>query len=152
MDVGCYCVSGSRIAVGAEPVEASARQVVGPTGVDVRLAGTLVFPGDVLAQIDCGFDLVARSRLEVTGSEGIIRVRYPWTCREAGIELERDGTVERLEVESPDRYRLQGDNVSRAVRGLERPLLGRDDAVAQARAIAALYASAARGGAPVPLV
>ena len=152
MDVGCYCVSGSRIAAGAEPVEASARQVIGPTGVDTRLAGTLVFPGGVLAQIDCGFDLAERSVLEVTGTAGILRVPYPWTCEQAGLELRRDGSVERVEVENPNRYRLQGDNVSRAIRGIEPPLLGRDDAVAQARAIAALYLSAAQGGAPAPVV
>jgi len=149
MDVGCYCVSGSRIAVGAEPLEASALQIVGPTGVDVRLAGTLVFPNDVLAQIDCGFDLVDRSGLEVTGTEGILRVAYPWTTEEVGIEVRRGRTLERVEVPSPDRYRLQGDNVSRAIRGLEPSLLGREDALAQARAIDALYRSAELGGSPV---
>jgi xylose dehydrogenase (NAD/NADP) len=152
MDVGCYCVSGSRVAAAAEPVEASARQVIGPTGVDVRLAGTLVFPAGVLAQIDCGFDLAHRTGLEATGTEGILRVAHPWTCERVGIELRRDGEVEQIEVENPNRYRLQGDNVSRAIRGLEEPLLGREDAVAQARAITALYASAEQGGAPVRLV
>jgi xylose dehydrogenase (NAD/NADP) len=149
MDLGCYCVSGARLAAGAEPVEASAHQVVGPTGVDVRLAGTLVFPDGVLAQIDCGFDLAFRSGLEATGTEGSLRAAYPWTCSEVGLELRRGGEVQRLEVENPDRYRLQGDNVSRAIRGLEEPLLGRADALAQARAIDALHASAAAGGAPV---
>ncbi len=151
MDVGCYCVSGSRVAAGAEPLEASARQVVGPTGVDVRLAGTLVFPDGVLAQVDCGFDLAFRSGLEVTGTEGVLRVAYPWTCREVGLELCRGDALERIAVENPDRYRLQGDNVSRAIRGLEEPLLGRADALGQARAIAALYRSAELDGAPVPV-
>jgi D-xylose 1-dehydrogenase (NADP+, D-xylono-1,5-lactone-forming) len=152
MDVGCYCVSGSRLAVGAEPLEASASQVVGPTGVDVRLAGTLVFPDGVLAQIDCGFDLAPRARLEVTGTEGILRVAHPWSCEEARIELRRRGAeVEWTEVENPDRYRLQTENVSRAIRGLGPPLLGRTDALAQARAIDALYRSADAGGAAVPL-
>ena len=64
MDVGCYCVSGSRLLAG-EPLEVSARQVLSPSGIDVRLAGTLVFPGDVLAQIDCAFDLPLRQGLEV---------------------------------------------------------------------------------------
>jgi xylose dehydrogenase (NAD/NADP) len=152
MDVGCYCVSGSRITAGAEPVAVSAHQVLGPTGVDVRLAGTLVFPDGVLAQIDCGFDLAARSGLEVTGTEGILRVPYPWTTDEVGIELRRGDRIERVDVESPNRYRLQGDNVSRAIRGLEEPLLGRADAVAQARAIDALYRSAELGGTAVSLV
>ena len=60
MDVGCYCVSGSRLLAG-EPVRVSAHQVVGPTGVDVRFAATMSFPGGALAHFDCGFDVAAQS-------------------------------------------------------------------------------------------
>ena len=148
MDVGCYCVSGSRLVAG-EPVLALARQVVGPTGVDMRLAGTLVFPGDVLAQLDCAFDLPLRQGLEVVGADGSLVLASPWGCRDPGIEVRRGGESERVEVEDVDRYRLQSDNFSRAIRGVEPPLLGREDALGQARAIEALYASAERGGEPV---
>ena len=148
MDVGCYCVSGSRLVAG-EPVLAAARQAVGPTGVDLRLAGTLVFPGEVLGQIDCAFDLPLRQRLEVVGSDGSLVVASPWGCQDPGIEIRRGGESERVEVEDVDRYRLQSDNFSRAVRGLEPQLLGREDALGQARAIEALHASAERGGEPV---
>ncbi len=150
MDVGCYCVSGSRLLAG-EPVEAYARQVLGPTGVDLRLVGTLVFPGDVLAQIDCAYDLPARQGLEVVGSEGRLHVATPWGIDAPGIFLVRGGNSERIDVEPADRYRLQSDNVSRAVRGLEPLLLGHADALGQARTIDALYRSAEAGGMPVSL-
>ena len=150
MDVGCYCVSGSRLLAG-EPVSASARQVVGASGVDVRLAGTLVFPGDVLAQVDCAFDLPDRQGLEAIGSEGTLRVATPWGAHEPGIVLEHGHDREVFEIGRADRYRLQSDNFSRAVRGLEPPLLGREDALGQARAIDALYRSAEAGGEPVTL-
>jgi D-xylose 1-dehydrogenase (NADP+, D-xylono-1,5-lactone-forming) len=148
MDVGCYCVSGSRLLAG-EPLLAIARQVVGPTGIDLRLAGTLVFAGDVHAQLDCAFDLPLRQGLEVVGSEGTLTVASPWGCEPAGIELRRGDEATHVAFDDVDRYRLQGDNFSRAVRGLEPPLLGRDDALGQARAIDALYRSAERGGEPV---
>ena len=150
MDVGCYCVSGSRL-LGGEPIQVSAHQVLGRSGVDMRLAGTLVFPGDVLAQIDCAFDLPFRQGLEAVGSEGTLRVATPWGIDDPGMFLERGGKSERIDVEPADRYRLQSDNFSRAIRGLERPLLGREDALGQARAIDGLYRSAERGGMPVPL-
>ena len=63
--------------------------------------------------------------------------------------LRRGDEAERIEVEVVDRYRLQGDNFSRSIRGLEPPLLGRDDALGQARTIDALYRSAESGGEPV---
>jgi predicted dehydrogenase len=148
MDVGCYCVSGSRLVAG-EPLLATARQIVGPTGIDLRLAGTLVFAGDVLGQIDCAFDLPLRQGLEAVGSEGTLTVASPWGCDPPGITLRRGDEIERIEVEVVDRYRLQGDNFSRAIRGLEPPLLGRDDALGQARTIDALYRSAESGGEPV---
>jgi predicted dehydrogenase len=145
MDVGCYCVSGSRLVAG-EPVEASARQVLGPSGIDMRLAGTLVFPGDVLAELDCGFDLPDRQGLELVGSDGILRIEAPWAIDDPGIEYVHGHDRDRVEIARADRYRLQSDNFSRAVRGVELPLLGREDALGQARTIDALYRSAEAGG------
>ena len=149
MDVGCYCVSGSRVLAG-EPETVSGRQVLGPTGVDFRFVGTLVFPGDVLASIDCGLDLPDRGGpLEAHGSEGTLRVESPWHCRNPGIELVRGEDVQRIEVEDVDKYRLELENLARAIRGETPPLLGREDALSQARTIEALYRSAESGGGPV---
>ncbi len=150
MDVGCYCVSGSRLLAG-EPESAGARQVLGPTGIDMRLAGTLVFPGGALAQLDCAFDLPVRQGLEVVGSDGTLRVATPWGANEPGIEFRRGHDTQFFAIEQADRYRLQAENLSRAVRGLEAPLLGRDDALGQARTIDALYRSAEQNGQPVAL-
>jgi D-xylose 1-dehydrogenase (NADP+, D-xylono-1,5-lactone-forming) len=150
MDVGCYCVSGSRLLAG-EPELAIARQVLGETGVDMRLVGVLEFPGGALAELDCAFDLPPRQGLEAVGSEGTLVVPWPWGANEPGIELRRGHDVQRFEIEPADRYRRQVDNFSRAIRGLEQPLLGREDALGQARAIDALYRSAEAGGAPVPV-
>ncbi len=148
MDVGCYCVSGSRLLAG-EPETALAWHVLGETGVDLRVAGTLVFPGDVLAQLDCAYDLPSRQGLEVVGSEGTLRVPTPWGADEPGIVLQRGDDVERIAIGTADRYRLQSDHFGRAIRGLESPLLGREDALGQARTIDALFRSAEAGGQPV---
>jgi D-xylose 1-dehydrogenase (NADP+, D-xylono-1,5-lactone-forming) len=151
MDVGCYCVSGSRH-LGGEPTRVSARQVVGPTGVDVRLVGTLAFANDVLATFDCGLDLPDRGGpLEVHGSEGSLHVASPWHCVEPRIELERGRGTEIVEIPDEDKYRLQLENLARAIRGEEEPRLGRDDALGQARTIDALYHSADAGGDPIDL-
>ena len=150
MDVGCYCVSGSRLLCG-EPVTATAHQVVAQSGIDVRLTGTLLFAGDVVAQIDCAFDLPLRQRLEVVGSDGWLEVAWPWNVREPGIVIRRGDERELVDVGTADAYRLQVDNLSRAIRGLEPPLLGRDDAVGQARAIDTLYRSAEDSGRPVQI-
>jgi xylose dehydrogenase (NAD/NADP) len=149
MDVGCYCISVTRL-FGGEPEIAIGRQVVGASGVDMRFTGILVLPGDLPAHFDCGFDVPANSLLEVVGARATLRIPRPFLIGEPSIELLRDGDVERVEVPAADSYRLEFEDVSAAIRGGGGQLLGRDDAIGQARAIEALYASAGRGGEPVP--
>jgi xylose dehydrogenase (NAD/NADP) len=107
MDVGCYCVSASRLLAG-EPLTASAQAWFGPSGTDWTLAATLRFPGEVIALFDCATATVARD-----------------------------------ELEAADPYRLELENLCAAIRGEGELLLGRDDAVSQARALEALHESAA---------
>jgi len=142
MDVGCYCVSAVRLLAG-EPLHVNAQQVLGGDGVDVRLTALLRLPGEALATIDCGFDMAARDELEVTGTRGVLRLQDPWHSRSPGIELLRpDGSVERFAVEPLDPYACELEDFAAAVSGERPPRFGREDAVEQARTIAALYASA----------
>jgi D-xylose 1-dehydrogenase (NADP+, D-xylono-1,5-lactone-forming) len=138
MDVGCYCVSGARLIAG-EPERVTAERVLGGDGVDIAFVGTMRFADDVLGHFDAGLALDARDELEVVGEEGTIFLDDPWHCRAPVIELRRDGTVERLALEPVNSYRLEAENMSAAIRGRQPLLLGRDDAVAQARTIEALY-------------
>jgi D-xylose 1-dehydrogenase (NADP+, D-xylono-1,5-lactone-forming) len=141
MDVGCYCVSGSRLVAG-EPERVYGEQVIGESGVDVLFAGTMRFPGDVVAQFDCGFVLPDRDELEVVGSEGSLFLDDPWHARTPVLEVRREDGVEEVTLEPQDSYRLELENLGDAIAGSAEPLLGRADAVGQARTIAALYRSA----------
>jgi predicted dehydrogenase len=149
MDVGCYCVSGSRLLAG-EPQHVFGRQLIGATGTDAVFTGLLSFPGDVFALFDCGTMLPTRDELEAIGTEASLFLDDPWHGRRPMIELRRSGGVERIELERVDNYRLELENVSDAIRGEGELLLGREDAVANARAIEAL-ASSAESGLPVEL-
>jgi predicted dehydrogenase len=66
------------------------------------------------------------------------------------IEVRRDGGVEPVDLEPQDSYQLELENLGDAIAGRAPPLLGREDAVGQARTIEALYRSA-ETGAPVTL-
>jgi len=140
MDVGCYPVSGSRLVAGAEPVRVFGEQTLGPSGVDVRFSGLLRFASGVVAEIVAGFTSIQRS-LEAVGSMGTLMSRDPWHGEIGGIEL--NGRAEPVVLE--DIYRLEMENLSAAILGRGRPLLGRADALGQARAIDALLRSAASG-------
>ena len=141
MDVGCYCVSGSRLLAG-EPESVSATAWFGDTGTDWVFTATMRFPGNVLGVFDCGTALQERDELEAIGSEGSLFLDDPWHCHEPVIELRREDGTERIELEPVDSYRLEVEDLSDAIRGEGTPLLGREDAVAQARALEALHESA----------
>lgn len=162
MDIGCYCVSAARLLAG-EPLEAVGTQLLepaadgswlvdrdGPGGgnlaVDRRFAGLLRHAGGVVSEFHCGFDLPLRHDVEAIGSTGSLRVADPFHGNRPGIELAlADGTRQRIALPHANPYRHQLEQFARAVAGAEPPLLGRDDAVGQARTIEALYRSAATG-------
>ena len=141
MDVGCYNVSGSRL-FGGEPERVYGEAWFGPTGTDWSFAGTMRFPGDVVALFHCGTALVDQDELELVGSEASLFADDPWHCNHPGIELRRDGKTELIAVDHADSYRLELENLSDAIRGEGELLLARDDAVAQARALQALHGAA----------
>jgi D-xylose 1-dehydrogenase (NADP+, D-xylono-1,5-lactone-forming) len=144
MDVGCYNVSGSRL-LGGEPEQVFGEAWYGPSGTDWVFAGTMRFPGNVIATFDCGTAMPNRDELEAIGSEGSLFLDDPWHCNVPVIEVRRADGVERIEIERQDSYRLELENLSDAIRGEGKLLLARDDAMGQARALEALHTSAATG-------
>ncbi len=145
MDVGCYCISGSRLIAGEEPVQVYGEQVTAPNGVDRRFTGVLRFGSGLVASFHCGFDSFSES-LEVTGREGTVLVPDPWHSLRGVLIV--DGEEQSVEARNP--YQCELEDMAAAIRGERAPLLGRDDALGQARVIEALYRSAANG-APVDL-
>ncbi|WCB94397.1 dTDP-3,4-didehydro-2,6-dideoxy-alpha-D-glucose 3-reductase [Baekduia alba] len=143
MDLGCYCVSAARTFAGGEPIAAQAQRVEGGDGVDVALTGLLAFEDDILAALDCAFVGPPRNALEILGDAGRLRLPDPWHARDAVIEVQdAGGAVERIALDPVNHYALQVADVEAAARGERPPLLGRADAVGQARAIELLYAAA----------
>ncbi len=144
MDVGCYCVSGARFLAG-EPEQVYGEAVLGEGGVDEVFTGTMRFARNVLAEFDCGLALPVRDELEVIGEEGSLFLDDPWHARAPVLELRKEADADEIVVDRANSYRLELENMSDAIRGAAAPLLGRDDALGQARAIEALYRSAAEG-------
>jgi predicted dehydrogenase len=141
MDVGCYNVSWSRL-IGGEPERVWGEAWYGPSGTDWVFTGTMRFPGDVIAIFDCGTAMTNRDEVEIVGSEGSLFLDDPYHCYVPVIELRTDGGVERIELTPEDSYQLELENVSDAIRGDAELLLGREDAMGQARTLEALHNSA----------
>jgi predicted dehydrogenase len=144
MDVGCYCVSSLR-AVAGEPERVYAEQIIGPSGVDLRAVAALRFPGGVLARLEVGMDMPFRHELEIVGSDGSLFLADPWHAVAPAIELRRNGQVERIHTGPANAFLRELENLCAAIGSEAAPLLGRADALGQARALDALLRSAAEG-------
>ncbi len=144
MDVGTYCVSAARL-LGGEPERVYGEQVIGDSGVDLLFSGVMRFPRGVLALIDAGMELPRRDGLEAVGTEGSLVIPDPWLARRLVLHLGRGDAREEIALPPADPYRLELENMWEAIRGEGEPLLGREDAVGQARTLDALYRSADAG-------
>ena len=104
------------------------------------------FENDVLGHFDCALDCTNRHELEVVGWDGTLLLHDPWHSLEPVIEVRAaDGSVERVEAERENPHACELRDLAAAVAGQRQPLLGREDALGQARTISALYESAATG-------
>ncbi|MBI3176662.1 MAG: Gfo/Idh/MocA family oxidoreductase [Chloroflexi bacterium] len=148
-DLGCYPISYVRTMVGAEPVEAFGWQVPGKTGVDETFTGQLRFPGDVLAQFDCGFRAPFRAHMELVGSEGCITVPTPFRPGlNETILLTRHDRTESIAMAGQALYSGEVEDMADAVLDGKAPRVTLADSRANVAAMLALLQSA-REGRPV---
>jgi xylose dehydrogenase (NAD/NADP) len=136
MDVGCYCISAARLLLG-EPT-GIAGFGIDRGGVDSRFGGVLRFGNEALAVFDCGFDLPNRNQIEVVGADGVLVLDDPWHAKNPGIDVHRDGRVERVEVPRVNSYCRELEEVAAAARDGRLAELSRDDAIGQAQVLEAL--------------
>jgi predicted dehydrogenase len=81
--------------------------------------------------------------LEAIGSRGSLSLSDPWHALDPVIR--HDGRA--IAIEPQNSYKLELENVGAAIRGEAEPLLGRADALGQARTLDALYRAAETGSA-----
>ena len=141
MDVGTYCVSASRLIAGREPLAALGVAWPAASGVDERFSGILDFGDGVVATLTSGFRS-DHSGMEAIGSTGSLRLDDSFQGRATTL-TGPDGFEVAIPKVNP--YELELDDFAAAIRGEHPVRLGRADMLGQARALAALYESAATG-------
>ena len=148
-DVGCYCVSGLRLAFGSEPVRATAFGRFDEEGADKDLGGVLEFEGG-LGIVSCSISSSRRERLEIVGTDGRLTLGTPFRADKAGGQMEvcygTDLDAESFETADP--YGKELEEFARAIREGRDPSVGPDEILGNARALDALLRSARSGGTP----
>ena len=107
-DLGCYPIHHARWILGAEPIQVHAHAQPG-IEVDDGAYLLLVFPGDRVAQISVGFNTWPLEYIEISGSEGMLRIDKPWNNNDlpTTIEVQSQRGTEWIEFEPTFQYTHQ---------------------------------------------
>ena len=148
-DVGCYCVSGVRLAFGDEPRRATASARFDDSGADREFAGLLEFDGGV-GIVSCSISSARRERLQIVGTEGRIVLDAPFRADKSGggIEVIRGDEHSTEDFEPDNPYLRELEDFAAAVREDREPAVGPREIMGNARALGALLESARQGGEP----
>jgi predicted dehydrogenase len=144
LDVGCYCVSITRLLLGQPHAVWAAAAF--ERGVDVRLAGMLRF-ASTTGLFDCGLRAPYRQFCEVVGSDATISVPRPFQPEEdpATLIVRTGDREERVELPGTNQYTLMLDHMGACILDSQPPRFAAEDAVANMRVLDALAASARSG-------
>ncbi|HEX7605973.1 MAG TPA: Gfo/Idh/MocA family oxidoreductase [Usitatibacter sp.] len=93
LDLGVYNLTMTRWTLEAAlgrcpPLQAlQASGVVGPSGVDHRASATLEFPGGIVSQLTCGFEMSADNTFRIAGELGSIVIPQFWQATDAELRV-----------------------------------------------------------------
>jgi predicted dehydrogenase len=153
MDIGCYPITGSRFIFGEEPVRAFGLIDRDPEMKTDRLTSAILHFPSGQCIFTCSTQLVPSQRMQFFGTRGRIEIEIPFNApndRPCRIFLDdgRDvfgGGLSVEEIETCDQYMIQGDEFSKAVRGIGEVPVSIDDAVKNMEVIDAIFRSAESG-------
>ena len=153
-DIGCYAIVAGRFFLAAEPVCGIALIDRDPTFHTDRLTSALMDFGDGRRlDFTVSTQIAPHQRLQLCGSKGRIELHIPVNAPQGAAtrisiddctSLEGTGIVTET-LPPSDQYQLQGEAFSRAVRGEIALPYGIEDAIANMRAIDALFRSERSG-------
>lgn len=153
-DVGCYAVNTARFLFGAEPLRAIALIDRDPIfGTDRLTSGLLAFPEGKQLAFTCSTQLSLAQKVTVIGTRGRLEIAIPFNAPadqqtmlifDDGRDLSGGGREE-VVIGPVDQYREQVDAFAEAVLSGTPLETGLDDAIANMKAIDALFRSATSG-------
>ncbi|MBQ8952866.1 MAG: Gfo/Idh/MocA family oxidoreductase [Clostridia bacterium] len=135
LDIGVYPLMACTQLLGWTPERVQGAWQSAPTGVDMRMAAQLQFPGGATAQIMGGMDACAPSHLLIYGTEGCVTMEdfwHPTAFTLVGIDGRREEYTFRPENEG---FHHEFEEAARCIReGLaESPLMTHEESIAVSR-------------------
>ena len=118
-DVGCYSLHAMQHLLDEEVVSMTFKaQYDEQAGVDMSTCGIIKLTNDVLAMIDCSFNMVGRNEYEIVGTKGTLKVKNAFRPDVFGGDAQivvTTGATERTEYVQGDLYKLEIEYFSNKV-------------------------------------
>lgn len=142
-DIGCYCINGIRLIMNDEPESVAAIPQMTPDGtVDQAMAVVMKFPRGRLATIDCSIVGHYNQSIEITGTEGIMRISFPFQHPEVTL-IKNGKTTSNVFEYQTNAYMAQIEHFSECVRSHQASgLYAPDEAILNMRVIDRIYKAA----------
>lgn len=118
-DLGCYSLHAMQHLLNEEVISMSFKaQFDKEAGVDVTTCGIVELTNDVMAIIDCSFNMVGRNEYEIVGTKGSVKVKNAFRPDVFGGDAQivvTKGATERIEYVQGDIYKLEIEYFSNKV-------------------------------------
>ncbi|MBR4503095.1 MAG: Gfo/Idh/MocA family oxidoreductase [Clostridia bacterium] len=135
-DLGCYCVSMALWMLGREPDEVRASAQFSDKKVDLFTSVLLLYKNGAVADLDCGM-LLPEGRLDrfrIHGTRGTIVSPVEFNqCGKIPYTVIRDGAAVTKEVDAPNNYALEAEQMSLCVLRGDRPHVSKEFSLRVAR-------------------
>ena len=154
LDIGCYPITMSRFMFGAEPERVAGTLEIDPDfGTDRAASAVMEFPSGQ-AIFTCSTQQTYYQRMQLLGTTGRIEVEIPFNApadRPTRLFIDNGGDLSGggIQIETIpacDQYTIQGDLFSKAIAENGEVAVPLEDAIANMRAIDAIFLSAKSGG------
>ena len=145
MDIGCYCISLSRLLFGEEPHRVMGLIDRDPVMLIDRMTSGILEFSKGTATFTCSTQLMPHQRVNILGTKGRIGIDIPFNIppnQRAFITLFTPSGSEEFFFDAADHYTLQGDLFAQAILNDTPVPFGLEDAVNNMKVIDAVFESA----------
>jgi xylose dehydrogenase (NAD/NADP) len=143
LDVGCYCVSISRLILGEEIAGVTAGARMAPSGVDLEGEARVAFASGAVAELSFGFVGPLRQRVVLTGTEGTALLNWAFAYRGEPqvLEITSRGKTQRQQFGQSDVYQIEIEDFAGSILDGRDPMLPADEGLRNARVIERIAAA-----------
>lgn len=147
MDIGCYCISASRLIFGVEPQQVFGTMDYDPKFRTDRLTSAILNFDKGKSTFTCATQLTPCQRVTLWGTEGLIDMEIPFTpsAKPCRIWHQYKNKTREIKINACNQYTIQGDLFSRAVLDDTEVPAPLEDAVANMKVMEAVIKSAETG-------